>query len=87
MALIVRKSRPLSVFGKYLRFAVPAVLGFIVALTGGCQEQAPVALDDQDVPGVPVSVTVEIPWSSFGPNVEVFGGYGSAEEIGSGVLA
>ena len=87
MALIVRKSRPLSVFGKYLRFAVPAVLGFIVALTGGCQEQAPVALDDQDVPGVPVSVTVEIPWSSFGSNVEVFGGYGSAEEIGSGVLA
>ena len=84
---LLRKKKSLRVFGEHHRFAVLTMLGLLPLLTIGCQEQIPVALDDQAVPGVPVSVTVEIPWTSFGSNVEVFGGYGSAEEIGSGVLA
>ncbi len=64
-----------------------AALGLVSVFGAGCEEQTPVALDDEALPGAPISVTVLIPWSEFASNLEVFGGYGSAEDIGRGVLA
>ena len=40
-----------------------------------------------DLPGEPITVLVEIPWSQFASDLEVFGGYGSPEDLGQGVLA
>ncbi len=40
---------------------VLTMLGLLPLITIGCQQEIPVALGDQDIPGVPVSVTVEIP--------------------------
>ena len=86
-ASIGRKSRSLSVIGEHRRGVTLAALGLVAAFAAGCEEQTPVALDDQALPGAPITVTVAIPWSDFASNLEVFGGYGSAEDIGQGVLA
>ena len=77
----------MSVFGAYRPGVAVAALGLLAAFTAGCEEQTPVALGGEPLPGSPITVTVEIPWSEFASNLEVFGGYGSAEDIGQGVLA
>ncbi len=56
-------------------------------LAAGCQEESPVGLGDGPLPGEPVTVEVTIPWSDFASNLEVFGGYGSPQDLGRGVLA
>lgn len=77
----------MSVLGEHRRGTAIAALGLVAVFGAGCEEQTPVSLDDQALPGSPITITVEIPWSEFASNLEVFGGYGSAEEIGQGVLA
>jgi hypothetical protein len=64
-----------------------AALGLWPILLVGCEEQLPVAIGDQALPGEPVTVEITVPWSDFASNLEVFGGYGSPEDLGSGVLA
>jgi len=81
------KSGSLSVLVAHRKGPAAAALGFAIMFGVGCQEQTPVALNDDALPGAPITVTVEIPWSAFASNLEVFGGYGSAEDIGQGVLA
>jgi len=66
---------------------VAAALGLWPVLLVGCEEQLPTAVGDQDLPGEPVTVEILIPWSDFASNLEIFGGYGSPEDLGSGVLA
>ncbi|MEM7417057.1 MAG: hypothetical protein AAF389_16240 [Gemmatimonadota bacterium] len=53
----------------------------------GCEEQLPVGVGDGALPGEPVTVEITIPWDEFASNLEVFGGYGSARDLGIGVLA
>lgn len=69
------------------RSVVAAVVGLSWALVTGCQQDTPVSISTQDLPGEPISIQVEIPWSQFASNLEVFGGYGSAAVLGQGVLA
>lgn len=68
----------------------PALAAFgammVVALSA-CEEQLPVSIEGGDLPGQPITIQVEIPWSEFASNLEVFGGYGSPEDLGQGVLA
>ncbi len=52
-----------------------------------CEEQTPVGIGPGPLPGEPVSVEVTIPWSDFASALEVFGGYGSPEDLGQGVIA
>lgn len=61
-----------------------AALAVFCVAVAGCEEQTPVALTEDALPGEPISIEVNIPWSSFASNLEVFGGYGSAEDIGGG---
>lgn len=77
----------MSVLAEHRRTAAIATLGFLAVMATGCEEQTPVAPDDGALPGAPITVTVNIPWNDFASNLEVFGGYGSAEDIGQGVLA
>lgn len=51
-----------------------------------CQEETPTGLGG-DPAALPTTVEVEIPWSAFASNLEVFGGYGSPSELASGVAA
>jgi len=52
-----------------------------------CEEQSPVGVGDGPLPGEPVTIEVTIPWSQFADSLEVFGGYGSPEDLGQGVVA
>jgi hypothetical protein len=63
--------------------------GFAVALVSAvaCQERSPTALDDTQLPDAPLSVQVELPWSDFGSNFEVLGGYSSASSLPQAVVA
>jgi hypothetical protein len=61
-----------------------AVLSLGVAT--GCEEELPTTIGPE-VPGEPVTVEVTIPWSDFASDLEVFGGYGSAGDLGQGFVA
>jgi len=79
----------LSVFetnGRALRIAMTVGLLSCGLLTA-CEEELPVGVDDDALPAEPITVEVEIPWSDFASNLEVFGGYGSPEELGQGFVA
>lgn len=65
--------------------AAAAVLA-VVALAA-CEERTPSSLDDRLLPLEPVTFEIRLPWSEFASNLEVFGGYGSPEELGTGVVA
>ena len=52
-----------------------------------CDEELPLGVVDGPLPGEPITVEVEIPWSEFASNLEVFGGYGSPVELGLGFVA
>ena len=65
---------------------VPLLATAATALVS-CSEELPVGLGDAVLPGEPVTVVITIPWSEFGSDLEVFGGYGSPATLGQGVLA
>ena len=56
------------------------------AVFSACEEELPVGVVDGPLPGEPITVEVEIPWSDFASNLEVFGGYGSPAELGVGFV-
>ena len=45
---------------------------------GACQEELPTALDGGPLPEEPLTVEVQLPWSAFGSDFQVLGGYGTA---------
>lgn len=45
------------------------------------------AIQDGALPGEPITVEVDIPWSEFASNLQVFGGYGSPQDLGQGFIA
>ncbi len=69
------------------RAATYGAVSVLAVLAAGCEEMLPVAIGDGDLLGELVTVAIEIPWSSFASNLQVFGGYGSADDLGSGVIA
>ena len=69
------------------RWAAAAALGLASVFVVACQEQVPTAIGTGTLPGEPVTVEVRIPWNDFASNLEVFGGYGSPEDLGKGVVA
>ncbi|MGD8601336.1 MAG: hypothetical protein PVF19_08325, partial [Gemmatimonadota bacterium] len=60
--------------------------GLVVAVVA-CQEQVPTALDDGPLPEEPLTIEVELPWSEFGSNLQVLGGFSSAASIPTPVVA
>ena len=56
-------------------------------LWAGCAERTPTSLDGDLLPEAPVTVEVFIPWAQFGAQLEVFGGFGSARDLGLGFVA
>jgi hypothetical protein len=64
-----------------------AVVGSCLPVFVACEEQSPVGIGPGTLPGEPVTVEITIPWSEFASALEVFGGYGSPEDLGQGILA
>lgn len=88
------RSRPNGLFEDWVervsRYsnAVPALAAFLAAgVLAACSEVTPTSVDDDLIPDEPVTVEIRLPWDQFASNLEVVGGYGSAQELGSGVVA
>lgn len=62
-------------------------LAVLALATTGCQEIVPTSVDEDLLPDEPVTVEVRLGWDEFASNLRVYGGFGSAVELGSGVLA
>lgn len=56
-------------------------------LLAGCSDEVPTALDEDQIPLSPTTVEVRIPFSEFGRDVQVFGGFGRASELGQQGIA
>lgn len=66
---------------------VAASLAATLFAVMACQERAPTALDDAQLPDEPLTVEVDLAWSDFGSNFQVLGGYGSAASLGLPIVA
>ena len=53
-----------------------------VLLLSGCSDDVPTALEEDQLPVTPTTVEVRIPFSEFGRDVQVLGGFGRASELG-----
>ncbi|MDZ7780155.1 MAG: hypothetical protein U5R14_09540 [Gemmatimonadota bacterium] len=52
-----------------------------------CSERIPTSPENDVLPGAPVTIEIEVPWEEFGSALEVYGGYGTPGDLGTGVLA
>jgi hypothetical protein len=64
-----------------------AVLGVMSLGLVACQEMVPTSVDENLLPDEPHTVEVRLGWDEFASNLQVFGGFGSAADLGSGVVA
>ena len=64
-----------------------ALLAFVVLGSVACSEIAPTGVDESVLPEEPVTVEVRLPWDAFASNLAVFGGFGSTDELGLGVVS
>lgn len=70
-----------------IRFVRVAPIAILVIALAACSEVVPTAVDDTLIPDEPVTVEVRLSWDEFASNLQVLGGYGSPQELGTGVVA
>lgn len=68
---------------KHLRLMLVAVVPFL----GACGEETPVSSNGDRLVIEPRTVELILPWSTFGDDVEVYGGFGSADDLANSVVA
>ncbi len=66
---------------------VGVLLAAAALVVTACGDETPTSIGEEVLPGAPVTLQIEIPWEDFGSNLEVFGGYGTPGDLGTGVLA
>lgn len=64
-----------------------SVVAVLAVAAVGCTQKDPTSVDASLLPEQPVTVEVTFPWQDFGSNLDVYGGYGTAAELGSGFVA
>ncbi len=69
------------------RCSKAALAATLWLVLGACGEEVPTAVDDALIPDDPVTVEVRLSWEEFASNLQVLGGYGSPQELGTGVAA
>ncbi len=52
-----------------------------------CADRTPTSVDANLIPAQPATVEIRLPWSQFGTDFAVYGGYGYAYQLGTGVVA
>ncbi len=70
-----------------IRNRLAAFLGLVVLGSAACSEISPTGVDETLLPDEPVTVEVRLPWSEWGSNLAVFGGFGTTDELGVGIVA
>ncbi|MEQ8330764.1 MAG: hypothetical protein RH859_09935 [Longimicrobiales bacterium] len=70
-----------------IRTKLWTLAGLCLLGTVACQELVPTSVDDDLLPPAPVTVEVRLGWDAFGSGLQVLGGYGAPQELGSGVTA
>ncbi|HSG47786.1 MAG TPA: hypothetical protein VLA43_08250 [Longimicrobiales bacterium] len=63
------------------RTPVVAALAVMVLAAAACQETDPTSVEGGLVPVAPRTVEVILPWSEFGQDVEIFGGFGTPSQL------
>lgn len=53
----------------------------------GCSQKDPTSVDSTLMPEQPVTLEMSFPWQDFASDLAVYGGYGTAGELGSGFIA
>ena len=69
---------------KDLRWMIPTL---VVMVAAGCGEQTPASTDGDRLVIEPRTVELVLPWSVFGGDVEVYGGFGSPDDLSRSVVA
>jgi hypothetical protein len=60
---------------------------FLACAALSCKEDVPMGLSDDLLPGAPTTIEVRLPWEQFASKLEVFGGFGTPWEKGTGLIA
>lgn len=66
---------------------VAALAAFVVLGTVACSEIAPTGVDEEALPDEPVTIEVRLPWDEFASDLSVFGGFGSPDDLGLGIVS
>jgi len=64
-----------------------ALLALVALAVAGCQEESPTSVDLSLLPPTPVTLTIQLPWSSFGSNLAVHGGYSHPAQLTETIIA
>ncbi len=64
-----------------------SLLAFVVLGSLACSEIVPTGVDESVLPEEPVTVEVRLPWDQFAANLAVFGGFGSTDDLGLGIVS
>jgi hypothetical protein len=52
-----------------------------------CTERLPSGPDDSELPTAPVTVSLQLAWDEFASNLQVFGGFGRVNDVGTSIVA
>lgn len=69
------------------RSILPGLAALAVLGLAACEEDVPTSVDPDLFPVTPRTVELVLPWSSFGADLDVIGGFGTPTELFIGVLA
>jgi len=58
-----------------------------VVTVAACTETTPTGTDDSQLPGEPVTVSLQLAWDDFASNLQIFGGFGRTDDMESTVVA
>ncbi len=61
--------------------------GLLILGTMSCTEKVPTSVDGALLPDKPVTIEIRLPWTDFGSDFAVHGGYGYAFQLQKGLLA
>lgn len=67
------------------RVAVASALALVAF--AACTEKSPSGPDDSQLPAEPVTVTLQIDWDDFASNLQVYGGYGTPDDLSTTLVA
>ncbi|MDP2955772.1 MAG: hypothetical protein Q8N53_05075 [Longimicrobiales bacterium] len=70
-----------------MRMKMAMLLGLVTLGSIACGERTPTSVDPDLLALHPTTVEVRLSWEEFGSNLEVFGGYGSLNQLGTGFVA
>ncbi len=70
-----------------MRSTRAALIAATAITLAACQDETPTSLGADLLPPQPLTIELELPWSQFGSNLAVFGGYSRPSRMREGVVA